>query len=306
MKLIENPILSDGADPWLIWHEGFWHAMVTGDYRLAMRRAETLSGLEAAPEIEIWRDAVPSRCRHFWAPEAFLLDKRWYLYYTASSGADGSHRVHVLEAEGQDPIGPYHYKAQWRTDPDNRHFAIDGTVVQLADGRRYAFWAGAPSHVLFVSALGNPWTLRGGRVHLPAEGFGSHPVREGPVLLRREGRVFLTYSIGDAQSPDYKLGLLWAEEDADLLDPAVWHQHPEPVLTRCDALSIYGPGHNVFFRSPDGTEDWIIYHAKDHDRFTYAGRAAWVQRVIWGDDGLPRFGVPARKLPAPSGEPEED
>jgi len=303
---IENPILDEGADPWLLWHQGLWYAMATGDDCLVMRRAKTINGLKAAPEIEIWRDAVPSRGRHFWAPEAFLLGGLWYLYYTASSGADGSHRVHVLKSEGPDPVGPYYYKAQWRTDPENQHFAIDGSVVQLEDERLYAFWAGAPGHVLFVSAMENPWTLQGERACLPAEGFGDHSVREGPALLRREGRVFLTYSIGDARSPDYKLGLLWAEEDAGLLDPAAWHQHPQPVLARSDAHSVYGPGHNVFFRSPDGTEDWMIYHAKDHDRFTYAGRAAWVQRVFWGDDGMPSFGVPARELPAPSGELERE
>ena len=76
----------------------------------------------------------------------------------------------------------------------------------------------------------DPWTLTGPRVYLPAEGFGCDEVREGPVTIQRNGRVFLTYSACDTGKPDYKLGLLVAGDDADLMDPAAWRQHPAPGL----------------------------------------------------------------------------
>jgi GH43 family beta-xylosidase len=66
------------------------------------------------------------------------------------------------------------------------------------------------------------------------------------------------------------------------------------------------PGHNGFFTSPDGTENWIVYHANDS-----AGggcdmnRSTRVQKCTWNADGTPNLGTPVRtgvKLTAPSGE----
>jgi len=33
------------------------------------------------------------------------------------------------------------------------------------------------------------------------------------------------------------------------------------VFQRSNTNGVYGPGHNGFFKSPDGTEDWIVYQA---------------------------------------------
>ncbi|OAH09854.1 extracellular exo-alpha-(1-_5)-L-arabinofuranosidase precursor [Streptomyces jeddahensis] len=50
---------------------------------------------------------------------------------------------------------------------------------------------------------------------------------------------------------------------SDPLNPAAWTKKPSPVFRRDDAAGVYGPGHNGFFTSPDGTENWIVYHAND-------------------------------------------
>ncbi|WP_209666594.1 family 43 glycosylhydrolase [Amycolatopsis magusensis] len=82
---------------------------------------------------------------------------------------------------------------------------------------------------------------------------------------------------------DYKLGLL-TFTGTDPLNRAHWTKAPNPVFQRNDAHGVFAPGHNGFFKSPDGKEDWIVYHA----------------------DGTPNFGTPVPlgvQLPAPSGEP---
>jgi len=138
----------------------------------------------------------------------------------------------------------------------------------------------------------NPWTLMGPSVVIPASGFGCEEVREGPVVLKRHGRLFLTYSACDTGKPDYKLGMLIAEETADVMNPDVWKQHPEPVFERNDPAGVFGPGHHGFFQSPDGTEDWIVYHGKTTSKYTYAGRTTRAQKFIWLADGTPFFGKP--------------
>jgi GH43 family beta-xylosidase len=112
------------------------------------------------------------------------------------------------------------------------------------------------------------------------------------VVLQRNGKLFMVYSACDTGKPDYKLGMLIADESANLLDPNSWRQHPRPIFERNDANGVFGPGHNGFFRSPDGTEDWLVYHAKTSSSYTYRGRTTRAQKFTWNTDGTPSLGVP--------------
>jgi GH43 family beta-xylosidase len=278
-----------------------------------LRRARHISELKDAESHVVWKGDEPSRSRDIWAPEFILLDSgqgpRWYLYYTASDGKwDSNHRMYVAESASDDPTGPYTFKAQLQTDPENAHYAIDGTVLTLANGQMYFLWCGRPSPAgqgLYISRMTNPWTLTGPRTYLPADGFGCDIVREGPAMLQRNGRVFLIYSACAADTPDYKLGMLSAGQNDDLLNVNAWKQHPEIVFARVDQHGIFGPGHNSFFRSPDGREDWIVYHAKKGTARSYTDRATYVQKFTWKPDGTPDFGLPLpidQDISVPSGE----
>ncbi len=307
-----NPLKRDGADPWLTYHNGWYYLCTTSGPAFHMRRARRLGDLQTAADTLIWQDTTPGRSRDLWAPEFHRWPTpsgpRWFLYYTASDDHDENHRMYVAESAGDDPRGPYTFRAQLLTDPANAYYAIDGTVLTLPGGAAYFAWCGRPSDAgqgLYIARMDGPTRLVGERVYLPAEGFGCAVVREGPVALQHEGQVFLVYSMCGADTPDYKVGLLIADQTADLLDPGAWRQHPAPVFARSDAGGVYGPGHNHFFRSPDGTEDWIIYHAKSTTERDYHDRSARAQPFTWNKDGLPNFGVPlplSTPIPAPSGE----
>jgi GH43 family beta-xylosidase len=288
-----NPI-NRGPDPWLTYYDGNYYLTTTQGDCIRMWKAPTLAKLKTAPGIVVWRDEDPSRSHGIWAPEFHLISNRWYMYYTAMAATkvDATHRMHVLESEGTDPLGPYHYQGRL-FDPTNDLYAIDGSVFQHpGDGAWYFIWAAQPRHRIRIARLANPWTLEGGSVQLEASGFGCEEVREGPVVLHRNGRLFLTYSACDTGKPDYKMGMISADERADIMNPASWRQHPLPVFARNDAAGVFGPGHHGFFRSPDDTEDWIVYHGKTSSNYTYAGRTTRAQKFTWNADGTPNFGKP--------------
>ncbi|MGH3727989.1 MAG: glycoside hydrolase family 43 protein [Micromonosporaceae bacterium] len=304
-----NP-LNMGADPTLVVHNGWYYLSTTLGNRLGMWRARSLAGLVTAPETTVWRDSDPSRNKQVWAPALYRFQRpegyRWYIYYTASDGVDANHRTYVVESEGDDPMGPYHFKAKLA---DFGEYAIDGEPF-VHNGRMYFAWSspgrgmGGPQQ-LYLASMSDPWTLSSGRVALPADG-GCTEVREGPTTLRRGNRLFLTYSSCDTGKPDYQLWMKSITNGADPLNPGNWAQHPGPVFSRNDATGVWGPGHHFFFKSPDGTEDWIAYHAKNTSAYNYHWRTTRAQRISWHADGTPNLGRPlaaGATQNLPSGDP---
>lgn len=314
--VLRNPLnASMGADPWLTYYEGnYYLASTTWSSTLTMRQSPTLAGLKTAPLMQIYSETDPSRCCNMWAPEFHLLDGpnglRWYFYYTAgTSGTLDNQHMHVLESAGTDPMGPYTYKARL-VDPANDVWSIDGSILQLNDELYFLFssWVGN-NQSLFIAPMSDPWTLSGSR-HLISqpeydwERQGLN-VNEGPVALQHGGQTFIIYSASYCATPDYKLGML-TYNGGDPLEAASWEKHPEPVFQRSDENGVFGPGHNGFFTSPDGTENWIVYHANDAETDVCDnGRTTRVQQFTWNEDGTPNFGIPVsitEEIAAPSGD----
>jgi len=313
---LRNPLNAyGGADPWLTYYEGdYYLAATTWTSELTMRRSETLAGLKTATPERIYFETDPSRCCNMWAPEFHLLDgpngPRWYFYYTAGTeGPTDNQHTHVLESAGADPMGPYTYKARL-FDPTNDGWAIDGSVLELNDALYflYSVWFG-PYQTIVIAPMSNPWTVSGRGIRIAGPEYAWEQVglnvNEGPVALQHDGDTFIIYSASFCGTPDYKLGML-TYNGGDPLTLEAWDKHPEPVFERSDENGVFAPGHNGFFRSPDGAEDWIVYHANASlDGGCDGRRTTRVQRFTWNDDGTPRFGVPVstdEAIAAPSGD----
>ncbi|QOV34698.1 family 43 glycosylhydrolase [Streptomyces ferrugineus] len=313
-----NPLKSfKGADPWLQYHDGDYYLITTTFTGiLGIRKSPTLAGLATAPNVQVWSDTTSTRNTNFWAPEMHLFNGRWYVYYSAGRSGVAccdSQRTHVLESAGTDPMGPYTYKGSLTgSNLTPGGWLIDASVLR-ANNRLYLLGSGfvnGSTQSLVIAPLSNPYTLASDNftiISSPTLDWerSGNPVNEGPEPLYRGGRTFLTYSASSCQTADYKLGQLELT-GSDPLDPASWTKKRTPVFQRSDASGVYGPGHNGFFTSPDGTENWIVYHANSASNGGCGnGRTTRAQEFTWNADGTPDFGTPAglgTTLPGPSGE----
>jgi GH43 family beta-xylosidase len=299
--------LATGPDPYVVFADGFYYLATTGDRSLHMRKSASLAGLLAAPAVTVWAADDPSRGQHMWAPSFARFGDHWYLYFAADDGVDDHHRIHVVESEGTDPLGPYHYKNRLVAAGAEEVWAIDQEILRQDHGL-YLLWSGAGAeghNLIYVAPMSNPWTVSGARTYLPAAG-GCPEVREGPSVLQHAGTSFVIYSTCDTGKPDYQLWMMSLPTSADPTVPSSWTQHAGAVLARNDAEGVWGPGHNGFFKSPDGSEDWLVYHAKNTTQFTYSRRTTRALRIRWNADGTPDFGHPPAlgyTLDLPAGDP---
>lgn len=314
----QNPLLDSGPDPWVVQKDGIYYYTHTFGDRIGIYKTKKLSELRGAEKKFIWyAPATGENSKHIWAPELHYLNNRWYMYYTAGPSDDLSNqRSFVLENANEDPMEGEWVEKGRIYDPEADFFAIDGTVFDYK-GSYYFLWSGHSSATddtqrIYIAKMVNPWTLESARSLLSSpthewETIGDPHVMEGPeILLNKEGSVFMIYSASGCWTDDYALGMLRLQEDGDPMEAAHWIKHPEPVFSKNPESKAFGPGHNGFFKSPDSTEDWIIYHANPSAGKGCADeRSPRMQPFLWQDDGTPDFGEPVKintHVNIPSGE----
>ncbi|HEV2782261.1 MAG TPA: family 43 glycosylhydrolase [Actinophytocola sp.] len=303
-----NPLVEQRADPFITPRiDGMYY--LTGSVpeydRVVVRGASTLDDLAAARERTIWRRPESGPMGGFiWAPELHRIDDRWFVYFAAGDSDDPFRiRTYVLESPNADPraegwLPPRRMVTAFDT------FTLDATTFSHR-GRRYFLWAQnepgiATNSNLYIAEMASPLELRTTpvRISVPTASWETQGFRvnEGPAVLIRNGRVFVTFS-ASATDARYAMGLLTADENADLLDARSWTKSPNPVFTTNANTSQFGPGHNSFTVAEDGVTVVLVYHARDYrdivgDPLFDPNRHTRVQRLYWNEDGTPSFGVP--------------
>jgi GH43 family beta-xylosidase len=296
-QTFRNPIRDAAPDPTMTYYNGYYYLTYTNGSQLDMVKAASVAELRTAPVVTVWTDNNPSRCCHMWAPALRLLNGpnglRWYLYYCADDGNDVTHRNYVLESSGLDPMGPYTFKNKLiPTSGDEK--GIDGNVLVKDDGSMYFIWCF--NSRIAIATMSNPWTVTSNKVIISVPTLAWErqmaAVNENPAIIKRNGKTFLTYSASHCASPGYAMGML-TNSDGNYMNAASWVKSSTPVFQSSAANGVYGTGGNDFFKSPDGTEDWFVYHATSNPNGDCGnGRSSRIQKVTWNANGTPNFGVP--------------
>lgn len=301
-----NVIMQDGADPWIYRHtDGYYYFTKTTGNNVTIWKSASMTGIDAAPTR-----VIETGCCNIWAPEIHHINGAWYIYYAKDDGNNVNHRMYVLENTSADPMqGTWVNKGQI-TDATNK-WAIDGTVLQVGN-QLYFLWSGWEGDVnvrqnIYIASMSNPWTISSNRVEIARPTFGwetnhSPHVNEGPQVIVRNGVISIVYSASGSWTNDYCLGLITASTSSNLLSASSWTKRSQPIFSSANGL--YGPGHHSFTVSPDGKEDWIMYHVAKYNNAGW-NREIRAQRFTWNQDNTPNFGAPVAPntpIPLPSGE----
>ena len=314
--------IEDRADPYIVLGEdGYYYFTASypmygatdaqGYDRIVLRRATTIEGLKTAEEKVVWDESESNISHRFiWAPEMHYIGGKWYLYYAASSSSSNTWAIncHVLMCTGDDPYNDsWEEKGKFQAaDGDNvsfTDFSLDMTYFEC-NGKSYVIWAqkvGTSNLYMAEVDPEEPWKTTTPAMLLTKPEYYwecvTFPVNEGPSVIIHGGKVIVAYS-ASATGPEYCIGYMYADENADLMDINSWTKQTTPALTSEDLVDEYGPGHNSFTKDEKG--DYIfVYHSRSKE--CYEGncgygsqdplydpcRSARIRKVQWDENGLP-------------------
>jgi GH43 family beta-xylosidase len=313
------PLIIQRADPFIYKHtDGYYYftASVPAYNLIELRRSKTIEGLAFAMPRTIWRkhdSGTGAQSELIWAPEIHFIRGKWYVYYAASHTTEFDkngmfqHRMFCIECENNNPMESednWVEKGQILTPMDS--FALDATSLQL-NGKLYYIWAQKDPNIrgnsnIYIAEMKNPWTLKTKPILLSKPEYVWETkifwVNEGPAVLQRNGKLFLTYS-ASATDENYCMGMLTADETSNILDPKAWKKSSQPVFESDIENGLFGPGHNSFTLSEDNKTDLMVYHIRNYtdikgDPLYDPNRHTVVQDFTYDKKGCPRFEKPQK------------
>lgn len=332
-----NPLLSSGARPWATFHNGVYYYLQDGNDRITIWKTNDITDLKNAETKDVWIPKDKASGHHLWSPELHLIDGKWYIYFAADDGNIDNHQIYVIENGSADPFdGEFVMKGRVQTDKNN-NWAIHPSVFEH-NGHMYMMWSGwqtrrieTETQCIYIARMENPWTLATERVLIskpeyewerqwinPDGSKTGYPiyVNENPQYFhtKDKSKILIFFSASGTWTPYYCVGMLSADANSDLLNPASWTKAPNPVFSQEPENQVFAPGSICFIPSPDGEEMYFLYQARSTDKEPYGSlpsgprdsRTPRLQKMEWGEDGYPVLGTPQSeidKIEKPSGTP---
>ncbi|HEY3496624.1 MAG TPA: glycoside hydrolase family 43 protein [Polyangiaceae bacterium] len=325
-RTYRNPLIPDYlGDPFVWSHEGRYYLLGTGADEAAgttpAHHEPSIFPAYSSTDLVSWSRAGKALVRPyathgytFWAPEVAYSQGIFYLYYSVGFG-DRLHHLRV--ATSRQPLGPYRDAGVRLTSLASCPFAID--PHPFFDGDRwYLFYARdflddrdeqgnpvRPGTALVVQPLDSmlalaPTTITVLRARHDWQRFMSdrpmygarydwHTL-EGPAVVRRNGRIYCLYSGGRWDSERYGIDYAVADHVLGPYDGSGSEEGPRVLRSKPGAW--LGPGHNSIVRGPDGTTDYVAYHAWDP---AFSRRQFCLDPLVFESSG-PRVDGPSTTL----------
>ncbi|HLS96943.1 arabinan endo-1,5-alpha-L-arabinosidase [Sphingobacterium allocomposti] len=297
-----EPIL---ADPTLIRdpHTGYFYAYGTqddwgdgqGQRLMPIIKSKNLMDWEYVGEVfqdkPTWKDGGG-----LWAPDANIVEGRYYLYYAYSKWGDSNPGIGLAIAGG--PEGPFEDQGML-FDSENTGVpnSIDPAFFQEGS-KKYLVWGSfgeGPNqgiHLIELSADGRRVVDVNRKIQLAAGDW------EAPMIHKKGGYYYLFGSKGsccEGADSQYKV---WVARSSALEGPYVDKEGEQVTQRGRGALLlegndlIAGPGHHTRLIRDDDGQDWFLYHAiwKDNPKVRSGAsrRTLMLDKLIW-ENGWPRM-----------------
>ena len=304
VKEYKEPLIEGIADPMVRKYQGMYYLVGTNEWTggkdLYIRQAATIEKLATAPKHLIFKateNGEHSGCN--WAPELHVIGERLCCLFASSlNGKWNQVQSRIMYCNGN-PLEEKSWSGPVRICKENGSYLIeDGITLDMtyfeANGKAYYCWAQRnikneqiDTSDLMIAQVNPecPEKLASEPVLLYRPRYAWNrqhtEVVEGPHVLKHDGKLYMSFS-GDSVSDYYCLGLLVADENAELTDASSWTGVGYPVLGREHVTAQRGPGHNAFTKDEYG-RDVLIYHAKPDGGM----RSFYARTIHYGFDGTP-------------------
>ncbi len=264
-----------------------------------------------------------------YAPEIYLFDGVYYMYYSALDENNIRRNSVAISTSIEGPYEPLvndavnGIDAPVFTDFNPNYNVLDATVFTDDDGERYIYYSvtGLSSHYIVGARMINPYQIDMSTYKVLVEPGaistsdnidfpltwerlrGSHPITEGPFMIKNKGKYYLTYSVNGCWNKYYDVCYAignspLGEFEKPYVRGESWTNlllgYPGPSSSDSDLYQQWsgfasGTGHHCFFRCGD---QWMIgYHA--HQNRNWNNEMKWTPRYFafdylnFDEDGVP-------------------
>lgn len=254
---LRNPVLPGYfADPSIVVHEGRFYMYVTADpwgtdflscWVSDDFRNWTFHQLNWPTKAQC--TSPVSSDSKVWAPSVVQRGGSFYMYVSVGS--------EVWCGKAEHPLGPWKNmlgdKQLIPYDTTKFYHVIDAEAFVDDDGKAYLYW-------------GSGWNWTNGHCYVAELGddmcsFRTEPKEvtpahyfEGPWMLKRGGKYFLTYSDDKTIDETYKVRYAVGDNP---FGPFTEGEN-SPILAADTTLQVYGPGHHTVLHWQG--KDYIVYH----------------------------------------------
>lgn len=302
-NFFQNPLVDNSADPDVIYSKGTYYMYPT-------TTGTNIGGIKVYTSTDLvhWTDkglAMTAGSENwgtegFWAPDLIERDGKFYMYYTAEE--------HICASVSESPLGPYKQVKFGPMHPDIKE--IDAHVFN-DDGEYYFYFVRFDNANIIYGAKLNDDMISIDEstvveVVTPSQEWELDiaSVNEGPYMLKKNGKFFLTYSGSHFESPMYGVGYAVSNNP---LGPFEKYKY-NPIM-QSNSL-VHGAGHHSIAVSPDQKELFVVYHC--HPSLTASNpRKFCIDRMRFttnaeGEDVLEIHGPTITPQDVPSGSSDFD
>ena len=255
-----NPIRDYGADPWMIFHDGYYYYSESNGWdKIYIIKSPTITGFSDERSVLVWQSpsAGSEGARYnIWRPHLNYVQGKWYIYYAAQAETDEAflhQRMWVLWSDDNNPFGDYLDGGEI-LDSENTEWAIDGSILEKGDGSLYFTWSGITDYVTlhqhtYIARMKDLTRIDRStivRISSPEKSWeiSVRPIQEGqrPLYVDKGGKTIIMFSANASWTDEYCLGSL-TNTDGDFLNPSSWKKSEQPLFKKTGA--VFGPGGGI-------------------------------------------------------------